>query len=119
MQTKNQIYEIISELKKVIPSFYSVPVGNDEEREMMDEQGIIGAIVIQDGPFKDTTIILREIRQVGENLQIDYVAVDIDKKVLADNPEMQTIVGNMVNYFLAIERLKDFEETPVDNTDPE
>ena len=119
MQTKNQIYEIIRELKQDIPSFYSVPVGNDEERVMMDEQGIIGAIVIQDGEFKDTTIILREIKQVGENLQIDYVAVDLDKKVLADNPKVQKLVGNMVNYFLAIERLKDFEDAPVDNTETE
>jgi len=105
MKTKNEIHAIIEELRKGIPSFYTVPVSSDEEARVMDEKKIIGAIVIQDGKFKDHTVILRRIEVKGPKLEIDYTSVDKDKNNV-QSKELDTIVGNLINYFFAMEALK-------------
>lgn len=109
MQTKNDVYAIVEDLKKVVPSFYSIPVETDEEARLMDEKKIIGAIVLQDGDFKDHTIVLRSIEVKGSELVIDYTAFNKDKQSV-ESDELNTIVGNLVNYFLAMERLKEFDK---------
>lgn len=109
MQTKNDVYEIIEDLKKVVPSFYSIPVDSDEEARIMDEKKIIGAIVLQDGDFKDHVIVLRNVEVKGSQLEIDYTAANKDKQN-AESDELNTIVGNLINYFLAMERLKEFDK---------
>lgn len=108
MQTKNDVYSIIEDLKKVVPSFYSIPVNSDEEARIMDEKKIIGAIVIQDGEFKDHTIVLRSIEFKGTQLEIDYTAVNSEKKNV-ESEALNVVVGNLINYFLAMEKLKEFD----------
>ena len=108
MQTKNDVYAIIEDLKKVVPSFYSISVESDEEALIMDEKQIIGAIVLQDGDFKDHIIVLRSIEVKDSQLEIDYTAVNKDKQNV-ESDELNTIVGNLINYFLAMERLKEFD----------
>jgi hypothetical protein len=105
MHTKNDIYAIIEDLKKVLPSFYSIPVSSDEEARIMDEKKIVGAIVLQDGKFKDHIIILRSIEFKGSKIEIDYTAVDKDKNNV-ESEELNDIVGNLINYFLAMEKLR-------------
>lgn len=105
MQTKNEVLDIIKNLKKVIPSFFIVPVENDEEAKLMDENKIVGAFVIQDGKFKDHTIILRRIDVDGEKLEIEYSSVDSEKNNV-ESEDLNEVVGNIVNYFLATEALR-------------
>ncbi len=109
MQTKNDVYAIIQDLRKVVPSFYSIPVESDEEARMMDEKKIIGAVVLQDGDFKDHIIILRSVEVKGSQLEIDYTAVNKDKQNV-ESDELNVIVGNLINYLLAMERLKEFDK---------
>lgn len=106
MQTKNDIYAIVEELKKVVPSFYSVPVSDISEAKKMDEMGILGAIVIQDGDFKDHLIIFRKIEIKGSKLEIEYTAINKEKENV-ESEDLDILVDNLVNYFLALESLKE------------
>jgi len=108
-QTKNDVYSITQELKKKIPSFYSIPVNTPEEEKALNEKNILGAIVIQDGEWKDHVIIIRSIELKEDLLQIDYTAIDKKNDEVASCLQLDEVVGNLINYFLASERLKDME----------
>lgn len=108
MQTKNDVYAIIQDLKKVVPSFYSIPVETEEEAQVMDQKKILGALVLQDGDFKDHIIVIRSIELKGPKLEIEYTAVDKNKNNV-ESEVLNEIVGNLINYFLAMEKLKQFD----------
>lgn len=107
MQTKNDIYAVIEDLKKVIPSFFSIPAP-PEVQEKMEAAGVIGAIVIQDGPFEKHTVVLKKIDIEEDMLRVEYVAVDKDDNPV-ENDNLNNVVGHLVNYFLALEALKTFD----------
>lgn len=108
MQTKEEILDIIKELKKDIPSYITIPAASLEEEKEMDEKGILGAFLLKDGKYKDTTIILRRVEFLGPKIEIDYSAVDEEKRNV-ESDELNTVVGNLINYFLALEALKQFD----------
>jgi len=117
MQTKSDIQAIVDELKDKVPSFFSVPMG-DTTAEDLDKNKVMGAIVIQEGVFKDVLVIIKEIevQEDNGNLRIEYQAVDKQEKEVVSE-DMNTLVGNFINYFMALAALKTFdteEDGPVE-----
>lgn len=117
MQTKNEIHAIIQDLRKVIPSFYSIPVINEEDSEAMNASGLIGAVVITDGPFKNHAVAIRklEFKNDYSELEIEYNSTDAQGNNV-ESEELSVVVGNLINYFVALHELKVREgEEALDN----
>ncbi len=109
MQTKNDVHAVIQDLKKKVPSFYSVPIESDDQEQELNEKKVIGAIVIQDGEFKDVLVVIRQIEVKGSALQIEYNASDKDKNDV-ESEKLNVVVGDLINYFLALETLEAFDK---------
>lgn len=104
MQKRTEIENIVEEYKGKIPSFVSVPFDEVVARE----NNLIGALLITSGQFKDCTAIIKTIEFNGPNLAIDYVMLDKDDNQIGD--EANDTIGNLVQYFLALEALRVIRE---------
>jgi hypothetical protein len=103
----SEIQAVIDDCKTRLPAFTTLPI----TPEQMTEKKILGALVISDGTFKEHTIIIRSLEMSGSDVKIDYVALDKDKTVIEDNSEMNYIVGDVVQYFMALEAYSNVEKS--------
>jgi len=107
MQTKQELFEMVTDLRKNIPSLFTMPITD----EMAEQHGIRSCFVLTSGEFKDTTVIIKDIIiEDGGLLKIDYQAFDIDKKTVEDVTGLNVVVGNIINFFLAESALAQFGE---------
>jgi hypothetical protein len=100
-----KINKTIEKLEKKIPSYYIVPVKDEEEAKKMDENETLGALVLLDGAFKNCVIILHSIIMgEGDNIDISFTTLDENGKRISV-AKLNEIVGNLVSYLLAKEAL--------------
>lgn len=94
MSNREQLQELFNEVKSRIPSFESLPVPSDLDKDAA------AVIRITSGDQKGASIMLQSIVLDGDMMNVDYSAVKEDGTKLPD-PVAQPLVADLVNFFLA------------------
>lgn len=95
-----QLKTMVDDLKKEIPSFSSIPVENAAQLGEMEASGITAVINIESGEFAGYSVVIRKMEvQEGGNIEVDYSA--ITKDGIEANKGIESVIGNLINYFLA------------------
>jgi hypothetical protein len=108
MSEREKLLEIASSLRKVLPSYATVPF-DEKDKEEMVKANVTAAFCIMSGEHAGSVFVLREVKMLdGGQISIDYSAFDKDKKPTS-GAGIEEIIGNIVNYSLAMEALKELE----------
>lgn len=94
MSNKEHLQELFNEVKSRLPSFESLPVPSDLDKDA------VAVIRITSGDQKGASIMLQSIVLDGDMMNVDYSAVKEDGTKLPD-PVAQPLVSDLVNFFLA------------------
>ena len=94
MSNKEHLQELFNEVKSRIPSFESLPVPSDLDKDA------VAVIRITSGDQKGASIMLQSIVLDGDMMNVDYSAVKEDGTKLSDTAA-QPLVSDLVNFFLA------------------
>lgn len=94
MSNKEVLKDLLEEVKSRLPSFESLPVPTD-----LDKQAV-AVIRITSGDQKGASIMLQSIVLDGDMMNVDYSAVKEDGTRLPD-ASAQPLVSDLVNFFLA------------------
>lgn len=94
MSNREQLQELFNEVKSRIPSFESLPVPSDLDKDA------VAVIRITSGDQKGASIMLQSIVLDGDMMNVDYSAVKEDGTKLSDTAA-QPLVSDLVNFFLA------------------
>lgn len=94
MSNKEDLQELFNEVKSRLPSFESLPIPSDLDKDA------VAVIRITSGDQKGASIMLQSIDLDGDMMNVDYSAVKEDGTRLPDTVA-QPIVADLVNFFLA------------------
>lgn len=94
MCNKEALQGLYDEVKSRLPSFESLPVPADLDKDA------VAVIRITSGDHKGTSIMLQSIVFDGDMMNVDYSAVKEDGTRLPDTAA-QPLVSDLVNFFLA------------------
>lgn len=101
MSNKAALRELLEEVKSRLPSFESLPIPADLDRDA------VAVIRLTSGPHNGASIMLQSIVfDGGDMMNIDYSAVKTDGTKLPDHIA-QPIVADLVNFFLTNAALAD------------
>lgn len=94
MSNKEHLQELFNEVKSRLPSFESLPVPADLDKDA------VAVIRITSGDHKGASIMLQSIDLDVDMMNVDYSAVKEDGTRLPDTAA-QPLVSDLVNFFLA------------------
>lgn len=94
MSNKEVLQGLYDEVKSRIPSFESLPVPADLDKDA------VAVIRITSGGHRGASIMLQSIVFDGDMMNVDYSAVKEDGTKLSDTAA-QPLVSDLVNFFLA------------------
>ena len=94
MSNKESLKELLEEVKSRLPSFESLPVPADLDKDA------VAVIRITSGDHNGASIMLQSIVFDGDMMNVDYSAVKEDGTRLPDTAA-QPLVSDLVNFFLA------------------
>lgn len=94
MSNKEVLQGLYDEVKSRLPSFESLPVPADLDKDA------VAVIRITSGDHKGTSIMLQSIVFDGDMMNVAYSAVKEDGTRLPDTAA-QPLVSDLVNFFLA------------------
>ena len=94
MSNKEVLQGLYDEVKSRLPSFESIPVPADLDKDA------VAVIRITSGDHKVASIMLHSIVFDGDMMNVDYSAVKEDGTKLSDTAA-QPLVSDLVNFFLA------------------
>lgn len=94
MSNNAAIKELLEEVKSRLPSFESLPVPADLDKDA------VAVIRITSGDHRGASIMLQSIVFDGEMMNVDYSAVKEDGTKLSVTAA-QPLVSDLVNFFLA------------------
>ena len=100
MSSKEALKELLEEVKSRLPSFESIPVPAD-----LDKQAV-AVIRLTSGEHAGSSIMLQSIVFDGDMMNVDYSAVEKNGAKIPD-VIAQPIVSDLVNFFLANAALAD------------
>lgn len=94
MSNKEHLQALYDEVKSRLPSFESLPVPADLDKDA------VAVIRITSGDHSGSSIMLQSIVFDGDMMNVDYSAVKEDGTKLSDQVA-QPLVSDLVNFFLA------------------